>query len=224
MSSTTLALPERRHFAAPAAIVLGAVATLFFGITKSPSASRPQPLATPSIPVDKLIPVSISEEQTHESDKPATPAGGSSQPRLPDIRDVTSDQNMTTPVAPMPIKETSKVSTLTPWPGNSSNFGNGSGPQTYDLAALDSLPRVVVQVAPVYPFEARSTEMHGLVVVEFVVDEAGRVHAPRVVSSTNAIFEEPTLRAVEHWRFTPGTRHGVPVRFRMSVPVKFSLD
>ena len=66
--------------------------------------------------------------------------------------------------------------------------------------------------------------MRGKVVVEFLVDEAGRVLNPHIVSSSDVIFEEPTLRAVEKWRFAPGTRHGTPVRFRMSVPVTFDLN
>ncbi len=90
--------------------------------------------------------------------------------------------------------------------------------------ALDKTPRTKMRVAPMYPNDARGTGLTGEVLVEFVVDEAGRVLRPRVVRSTDARFEAPTLRAVEKWRFEPGTRHGVPVRFRMAVPVVFSLE
>jgi len=90
--------------------------------------------------------------------------------------------------------------------------------------ALDRTPRTKVRVAPMYPAEARGQGVTGEVVVEFVVDEAGRVMRPRVVRSTDSRFESATLRAVEKWRFEPGTRHGVPVRFRMAVPVVFSLE
>ncbi len=90
--------------------------------------------------------------------------------------------------------------------------------------ALDKTPRTKVRVAPMYPNEARGTGLTGEVWVEFVVDEAGRVLRPRVVRSTDARFEAATLRAVEKWRFEPGTRQGVPVRFRMAVPVVFSLE
>jgi protein TonB len=59
--------------------------------------------------------------------------------------------------------------------------------------------------------------------VEFVVDEAGRVMHPFVVRSSRAGFEAPTLRAVEKWRFEPGKKDGRAVRFRMQIPVTFSL-
>jgi periplasmic protein TonB len=62
------------------------------------------------------------------------------------------------------------------------------------------------------------------VVVEFIVDERGRVIEPRVVRSTNRIFDDATLQAVAKWQFEPGRRDGKIVRFRMSAPVVFSLN
>ncbi len=59
--------------------------------------------------------------------------------------------------------------------------------------------------------------------VEFIVEETGRVLDPRVLDSTDRVFEEATLRAVAKWRFEPGTRDGRIVRFRMTVPGVFSL-
>jgi protein TonB len=89
---------------------------------------------------------------------------------------------------------------------------------------LDNTPRARFQASPVYPFEARRTGTPGEVHVEFVVDERGRVTDPRVVHSSNRMFDESTLRAVAKWQFEPGRRHGKPVKFRMTVPVMFNLD
>lgn len=92
------------------------------------------------------------------------------------------------------------------------------------IGALDRVPQTRVRVAPVYPSEARASGLTGEVWVEFVVDESGRVTRPRVMRSTDERFEAATLRAVEKWRFEPGTQKGRPVRFRMAVPVVFSLE
>ena len=89
---------------------------------------------------------------------------------------------------------------------------------------LDNSPRTRSQVAPVYPAVERNAGITGEVLVEFTVDETGRVLRPRVVRSTHAAFEASTLRAVEKWRFEPGKKNGRAVRFRMMVPVRFSLD
>ena len=110
-------------------------------------------------------------------------------------------------------------------PGNPGRpIGPGPGGLPVSLEMLDRTPEAVRQPQPIYPSAARQTGENGEVVVTFVVDESGRVLNPHVVSSSDPIFEEPTLRAIGQWRFAPGTVHGVPVRFRMSVPVAFRLD
>ena len=111
-----------------------------------------------------------------------------------------------------------------PWsPGNPGKpIGLGRPPVNPDM--LDHTPEAVRQSQPIYPSNAKNTGENGEVVVTFVVDESGRVLNPHVVSSTDPIFEEPTVRAIGQWRFAPGTVHGIPVRFRMSVPVAFHLE
>jgi protein TonB len=60
--------------------------------------------------------------------------------------------------------------------------------------------------------------------VEFLVDESGRVNHPHVVSSSDRVFEEAAVRAVAKWQFEPGRRDGKIVRFRMTVPIVFRLS
>lgn len=92
----------------------------------------------------------------------------------------------------------------------------------FDL--LDETPRTRSQVAPAYPATERNSGITGEVLVEFTVDESGRVSSARVVRSSHGAFEAPTLRAVEKWRFEPGKKNGRPVCFRMMAPVVFSLN
>jgi protein TonB len=91
-------------------------------------------------------------------------------------------------------------------------------------AGLDNPPRTRVQVAPAYPFEAKKDGLPGEVLVEFTVDESGQVLNARVMRSTNSVFDAPTLRAVQKWRFEPGRKNGRIVRFRMAQPVTFALN
>ncbi|HWA86440.1 MAG TPA: TonB family protein [Opitutus sp.] len=101
--------------------------------------------------------------------------------------------------------------------------GGRAGVSVLDSRLLDNPPHTRSQVSPIYPSELKNLGVTGEVTVEFIVDEAGRVVNPRVVRSTNSGFEDATLRAVAHWRFEPGQKDGRPVRFRMAVPVEFSL-
>lgn len=95
------------------------------------------------------------------------------------------------------------------------------GSKIIDASKLDHQPQARSQIAPVYPNAAAADGRDGAVLVEFTVDETGSVRDARVVRSNDRVFEEPTLRAVERWRFEPGRRNGRIVRFRMAVPVVF---
>lgn len=91
-------------------------------------------------------------------------------------------------------------------------------------ASLDNPPRTRSQTPPAYPMEARQSGLKGEVLVDFIVDESGRVKTARVVHSTDRVFEAATLRAVQMWRFEPGKKNGRSVSFRMVAPVVFSLN
>lgn len=98
------------------------------------------------------------------------------------------------------------------------------GPMVVKRDALDHAPRTRLQVPPEYPSRAKESGLDGEVVVEFVVNEAGRVMSPIIASSSDSIFDEAAIRAVLRWRFEPGTVSGRPVRFRMAVPIVFRLE
>jgi protein TonB len=89
---------------------------------------------------------------------------------------------------------------------------------------LDNPPRTRSQISPQYPAAERNAGITGEVMVEFMVDETGRVQRAHALTRSNAAFESAAIRAVEKWRFEPGKRHGRPVRFRMAIPIHFSLD
>jgi TonB family protein len=62
-----------------------------------------------------------------------------------------------------------------------------------------------------------------MAVVQFVVDEKGRVGEPRVVRASHEQFGPAAVRALEQARFTPATLEGRPIRKRVTQPVSFTL-
>lgn len=73
-------------------------------------------------------------------------------------------------------------------------------------------PRAVTLPQPAYPRAARAARQEGRVMVCFTLDERGRVRAPAVRSSTDAVFNQPVLDAISAARFTPATVSRQPVR------------
>jgi TonB family protein len=83
-------------------------------------------------------------------------------------------------------------------------------------------PVPLSQKAPMYPWEMQRFAIPAEVLVDFTLDDHGKVQDPRILRSTNPSFDEPALDAVAKWRFKPATRDGKPVSLHMQVPVVFT--
>lgn len=78
------------------------------------------------------------------------------------------------------------------------------------------------RVNPVYPPTAKSVRLSGVVRVDVIVDEAGKVVE---VQNTNGpgMLQRAALDAIKKWQFKPFTRDGQPVRAAGFVSFNFSL-
>ncbi len=64
----------------------------------------------------------------------------------------------------------------------------------------------------------------GDVLVEFLIDPSGRVVDARIVSSSGPAFNQPTLKAIRKWTFTPGLKDGEAVWTQARIPFEFSVN
>ena len=73
----------------------------------------------------------------------------------------------------------------------------------------DLLPYLTIQ--PTYPQRALARGIEGWVIVEFVVDELGRVLEPRVIDAQPLkIFDREALKAVLRYKYKPRVVNGQP--------------
>jgi TonB family protein len=84
-------------------------------------------------------------------------------------------------------------------------------------------PKKIKDVKPVYPIEAQTAGVQGIVVLEVTVGANGRVTEARPLRSI-PLLDEAAIDAVRQWEFTPTLVNGVPVPVVMSVTVNFTLD
>jgi protein TonB len=94
-------------------------------------------------------------------------------------------------------------------PANAVRVGGGIAP-----------PKKVVNVAPVYPPDALAARVAGVVIIEAVIGEDGKVRAARVLRSI-PLLDPAALEAVRQWEFTPTLLNGAPVPVVMTVTVNF---
>jgi protein TonB len=219
-----------RHFTLPVAFSAALHGAVLFGFNSPP---RPAPTVVRDDPIPRAFPLlpppEPEEIQVHEDTTAATgPKGTPEAPVVPTQPEVPRP-DATSPflIAPPPVQPV-VVATLDRIPLGPRGTADGNGEPwitgIIPAGLLDNAPRTRLQAAPLYPMAAKREGISGEVLVEFTVDESGAVLAPRVIRSTHVSFEEPSLRAVEKWKFEPGRRDGRIVRFRMAVPLVFNLN
>jgi protein TonB len=98
-----------------------------------------------------------------------------------------------------------------------------SGAEPVRIGGAMKAPLQTRKVAPVYPDIARSARVQGVVILEALLDEQGRVADARVLRSI-PLLDQAALDAVRQWEYTPVLLNGVPVPVLMTLTVQFTLD
>ncbi len=76
----------------------------------------------------------------------------------------------------------------------------------------------------VHPAEMRKLGIEGEVVVEFFVERSGVISGVNVVKSLSKEFDDEAIRLTRNMpRWVPGKKNGVPVRYRMTMPINFKV-
>ena len=112
--------------------------------------------------------------------------------------------------------------------GNGSGNGNGSGSGSgsgESRGVPGKPPRLLREVAPVYPASARNSGATGVVTVRILVGADGSVEDVTVVgSSGNGAMDNSVVTAVNKWSFSPAKdKYGQNARCRVTRAVSFNL-
>jgi protein TonB len=105
--------------------------------------------------------------------------------------------------------------------GPGSDRGFGGGP--FRPGAGVTAPRAIYEPEPEYSEEARKIKQQGMVVLSVVVDQQGRPRNIHIARSLGLGLDEKAIEAVKKWKFTPGTKDGIPVAVQVNVEVSFRL-
>ena len=110
--------------------------------------------------------------------------------------------------------------------GSGSGRGNGRGIGSCEGRGVPvKPPRLLREVAPVYPASARNSGATGVVTVRILVGADGSVEDVTVVgSSGNGAMDNSVVTAVNKWRFSPAKdKYGQNARCRVTRAVSFNL-
>lgn len=89
------------------------------------------------------------------------------------------------------------------------------------LTAEQTNPKPIKTVSPGYPLALEDTGKSGEAKVRFVVTTTGNVSDASVLAADDPAFGQAALEAAQQWEFEPGTKDGVPIDARVTLPFVF---
>lgn len=101
---------------------------------------------------------------------------------------------------------------------SSSDLG---GLEIFELGDVDSPPQPRTRIEFSYPAAAKRRGITGVVKVEYIVNENGRVEQINIVDSPDRSLSEATINVLERARFQPAEKSGRPVKVRMRAAVPY---
>lgn len=84
-------------------------------------------------------------------------------------------------------------------------------------------PRATYTPEPEFSEQARHAKYQGTVVLNIVIDKAGKISRIKLERPLGMGLDENAMEGVKQWRFTPATHNGEPVAVAMSIEVSFNL-
>lgn len=85
------------------------------------------------------------------------------------------------------------------------------------------IPKRTKMVKPVYPPDAQTKGLRGIVILDVTIDKTGKVVSVEVIRSI-AGLDEAAVEAVKQWEYEPVKVGGKPVSVRHTVPITFLMQ
>jgi len=114
------------------------------------------------------------------------------------------------------------VAALVMWSGAASALPQDPD-DVYRAGPGVTLPKVTRDVRANYTSDAMHEQVTGRVGVECIVELDGVPSHIRVVKPLHPSLDNEAVKAIEQWRFTPGTKDGKPARILITIEMTFSM-
>jgi TonB family protein len=95
---------------------------------------------------------------------------------------------------------------------------------TWEISEVDQMPGVIKAFPPKYPHALRVKGIQGRVVLDIIIDEAGKAEKISIESMTHKGFAESAIAAGKKYEFSPGYYQGEPVKVRVKLPIIYEFN
>jgi protein TonB len=86
-----------------------------------------------------------------------------------------------------------------------------------------SAPALLKRVEPIYPAIAQAASIDGVVILDAIVDEHGRIQSLKVLRG-HPLLAKAAIEAVQQWEYEPLKLNGTPTPFELTVSLWFHFD
>jgi len=95
------------------------------------------------------------------------------------------------------------------------------GLDIFELGDVDSAPTPRSKIEFSYPASAKRKGIKGVVKIEYIVNDKGRVENISIIESPSKILSDATRDVISRARFEPASKDGRPVKVRMRAAIPF---
>jgi protein TonB len=99
-----------------------------------------------------------------------------------------------------------------------------NAPTRTQVSADLMVDRTLKHQQPKYPKEAKKKHITGTVILEGVIDKAGKMALLEVIASPDPLLSDASVEAVRKWTYKPYVSGGVPVEVDTTIVVNFSMN
>jgi TonB family protein len=83
-------------------------------------------------------------------------------------------------------------------------------------------PKQIYRAEPIYPAAAKSARVQGVVEIEGVINEEGRIEQIKVVNG-HPLLNDAAVECVRKWKYEPGRLNGQIIEMPIKILVRFQL-
>ncbi len=172
--------------------------------------AEPKPPTVPAAKTENPVATDAPKQADKKSDEVAkTDLNNSSAPPKNTNTETQASENKTNLSEPKPEMQAAT--------------NNSDSPKTNTPLVVGSLIEYVTQkVSPVYPQAAKTIRMSGIVKVDVMVDEEGKVSEVQKTSGPQ-MLQRAATDAIKKWKFKPFVRDGQPIKATGFVSFNFNL-
>ena len=89
---------------------------------------------------------------------------------------------------------------------------------------ITAMPKILEEIRPDYPIDAKKEGVQGSVILEILIDAKGTVRSAKVVKSLDPRLDQAAINAIQKFKFRPAMMEDSAVAVKIKYAINFVLE